>query len=135
MKVEPRVAFFTDSFLEINGLAHTSRQFAAYAKEHDLPMLVVHAGPLTEQVVEGSVARLSLKRGRFVFKLDSRWQFDPLMWRHARAAVNATRDFNAEAIHITGPGDIGLLGAYVAHKLGLPLVMSWHANLHETAGR
>ncbi|MGH9935320.1 MAG: glycosyltransferase, partial [Blastocatellia bacterium] len=38
-------------------------------------------------------------------------------------------------VHITGPNDTGQLGAYVAHKLRLPLVISWHTNVHEYAGR
>ena len=36
-------------------------------------------------------------------------------------------------VHITGPSDIGQLGAYVAHRLDLPLVASWHTNLHDFA--
>jgi hypothetical protein len=33
----PRVAYFPDSFHEINGVAHTSRNFVAYAERHNLP--------------------------------------------------------------------------------------------------
>src|SRR6185369_10026102 len=36
-----------------------------------------------------------------------------------------------ELIHITGPSDVGILGAYLAWELGVPLVASWHTNLHE----
>jgi glycosyltransferase involved in cell wall biosynthesis len=38
-------------------------------------------------------------------------------------------------VHITGPGDFGILGFWAAHSLGIPLVASWHTNLHEYAGR
>ena len=38
-------------------------------------------------------------------------------------------------IHITGPSDVGQLGAFVAHRLRLPLVAGWHTNLHEYAAR
>ena len=34
-------------------------------------------------------------------------------------------------MHITGPGDIGFLGLWVAHILRIPLAASWHTNLHE----
>src|SRR5262249_60746536 len=42
MRIEPRVAFFPDSFAEVNGVAHTSRQFVAFAERRNLPMLCVH---------------------------------------------------------------------------------------------
>ena len=43
--------------------------------------------------------------------------------------------FGADLIHVTGPGDIGTMGWYIAWKLKLPLVISWHTSLHEYAGR
>ncbi len=50
MRIEPRVAFFPDSFAEVNGVAHTSRQFVAFAERRNLPMLCVHGGGRTERV-------------------------------------------------------------------------------------
>ncbi|HEX9004216.1 MAG TPA: glycosyltransferase [Blastocatellia bacterium] len=133
MKTELRVAFFTDSYLEVNGVAHTSRQLAAFAREHGLPFLCVHAGDQTRTVDEGSLRRLSLKRTKLGFALDADLRFDLLMWRHAKLAIQTVREFNPDVIHITGPSDIGLLGVYIARKLHLPIVMSWHTNVHEYA--
>ncbi len=45
------------------------------------------------------------------------------------------RIFQPDLVHITGPGDVGILGLWVAHTLRVPLVASWHTNLHEYAGR
>jgi phosphatidylinositol alpha 1,6-mannosyltransferase len=135
MRAEPRVAFFTDSYLEVNGVAQTSRQFAAFAKRRGLPMLCVHAGPRTEKIEDGSVRRLSLKRTSVGFKIESDQRFDLLMWRHAKRVMEKVREFNPDLIHLTGPSDIGQLGAYIASKLRLPVVISWHTNLHEYAGR
>lgn len=39
-----RVACFPDSFHEINGVAHTSRQFHAFARRRNLPLLCVPVG-------------------------------------------------------------------------------------------
>lgn len=133
MKTEPRIAFFTDSYTEVNGVAHTSRMLAAFARKRELPFLCVHAGDKVEQVQEGSLQRLALPRTRFGFKLDADLRFDLLMMRHARQALATVRQFNPDVIHVTGPSDIGLLGAYIAHKLKLPVVMSWHTNVHEYA--
>jgi phosphatidylinositol alpha 1,6-mannosyltransferase len=135
MRADPRVAFFTDSYLEVNGVAQTSRQFAAFAKRRGLPLLCVHAGPRTEKIEDGSVSRLALKRTSVGFKIESDQRFDLLMWRHTRLVLEKVREFNPDLIHLTGPSDIGQLGAYVASKLRLPVVISWHTNLHEYAGR
>lgn len=43
--------------------------------------------------------------------------------------------FQPDLIHITGPGDFGILGAHLAHRSKIPLVGSWHTNLHEYASR
>jgi phosphatidylinositol alpha 1,6-mannosyltransferase len=135
MRVEPRVAFFPDSFVEVNGVAHTSRQLAAFAERRNLPMLCVHGGGRTERIVEGGMTKLSLRRGGVGFRLDADFRHDLLFWRHAKRAIEAAREFKANVVHITGPNDTGQLGAYVAHRLRLPLVISWHTNLHEYAAR
>lgn len=135
MKAEPRIAFFTDSYLEVNGVAHTSRQLAAYAQRHERPFLCVHAGTETKVFTEGSLQRLMLKRTEIGFALDADLRFDLLMWRHAKLALRTVREFRPDVIHITGPSDIGLLGLYVARRLKLPIVMSWHTNVHEYAGQ
>src|SRR5262249_50993815 len=134
MRAEPRVAFFTDSFLEVNGVARTSRQIAAFTQSRGVPFLVVHAAPETRKVKDRNLTRLGLRRSPFGFKLHADPPFDLLIWRYAKFATATVREFKAEAIHITGPSDIGQLGLYIAHKLKLPLVISWHTNLHEYAG-
>jgi phosphatidylinositol alpha 1,6-mannosyltransferase len=135
MRIEPRVAFFPDSFAEVNGVAHTSRQLVAFAERRNLPLLCVYGGASTERVVEGVVTKLSLRRGNFGFGLEADFRHDLFFWRHAKQAIEAAREFKANVVHITGPNDTGQLGAYVAHKLRLPLVISWHTNLHEFAAR
>jgi glycosyltransferase involved in cell wall biosynthesis len=45
------------------------------------------------------------------------------------------KEFRPDLIHITGPGDIGTLGALLSHLLRIPLAASWHTNLHEFAAR
>ncbi|MGD1091011.1 MAG: hypothetical protein ABSB35_03350 [Bryobacteraceae bacterium] len=78
MNPNPRVAFFTDSFHEINGVAHTSRHFDAFVRRRGLPFLNVHAGPETNLTVEGPVSTLELKRGSVGFSLESDMSFDLL---------------------------------------------------------
>lgn len=130
-----RVAFFTDSFHEVNGVALTSRQFDAYARRHNLPFLSVHAGPRTEQSTDGSVLTYELHRGPLSFGLETDLSFDVGLWRFYNDAERTVRQFAPDLIHITGPGDFGQLGAAIAHRSHIPLVASWHTNVHEYAGR
>ena len=43
------------------------------------------------------------------------------------------RRFAPDILHITGPSDVGILGALLAHRLHIPLAASWHTNLHQYA--
>lgn len=133
MKISPRVAFFTDSFHEINGVAHTSRQFVKFAKCRQLPLLCVNAGRRTHWERDCACTQLELKRGRCALRLDDELRSDLLLWRHFWDVRKAVQDFAPDLIHVTGPSDIGQLGAYVAHKLKIPLVASWHTNVHQYA--
>jgi phosphatidylinositol alpha 1,6-mannosyltransferase len=135
MKSNPRVALFTDSFLEVNGVAHTSRQLAAIAQRRGRPFLAAFAGPQNSFDEDQGLKRLSLRRTRVGFKLDIDLRFDLLFYRHLKTAIDVVLQHKTDVIHITGPGDLGQLGALVAYRLKLPLVISWHTNVHEFAAR
>ena len=128
----PRVAYFPDSFHEINGVAHTSRNFVRYAEAHRLPFLCVRAGDALP-VQSDSVSTLDLPRSRGSIALEKDLDFDPLFLRHGPAIAKALKAFRPDLIHITGPSELGIFGAYFAWKLGIPLAASWHTNVHEYA--
>jgi len=131
----PRVAFFTDSFHEVNGVAHTSRHFDAFVRKRGLPFLNVHAGPRTQLTEDGPVWTIELQRGGFGFRLETDMSFDLFFMRYRSRMRALLQQFGAELVHITGPSDVGMLGALVAHDLKLPLVASWHTNIHEFGAR
>ena len=68
--------------------------------------------------------------------LDLGLRFDLLVFRQAdwlRAQFNA---FHPDIVHITGPGDIGMVCARLSHTLRVPkppLVAAWHTNVHQYA--
>jgi phosphatidylinositol alpha 1,6-mannosyltransferase len=128
-----RVAFFTDSFHEVNGVALTSREFVNYAQRRSLPLFSVHAGPENRISHRGSVTTFEFARGPVRCNLEHDLAMDLLFLRHHSRLRAALREFRPEVIHITGPGDAGLLGALAAHQLKVPLAASWHTNLHEFA--
>jgi glycosyltransferase involved in cell wall biosynthesis len=128
----PRVAYFPDSFHEVNGVAHTSRNFEAYAERHQLPFLCVRAGERTEAVVErGEVRSLELARSRTAIRLEKDLEFDAIFWRHHDAIEWQLKLFQPDVIHVTGPSELGIFGAVFAWKMGIPLAASWHTNVHE----
>src|SRR5271165_666154 len=135
MKNWPRVAFFSDSYHGVDGVATTCRNLVAAARRRELPFLAVHAGERNSHTQDGSLEILELQRGPISFPLDLHLRFDLLFTRHYSHVLKAVREFGADVVHITGPGDVGITGARVAHQLGIPLVASWHTNLHEFAGR
>lgn len=130
-----RVALFACAYNEIDGVANTMRYFDAFAKSHDFPMLNIHGGFEQYDRRDGSVRRLELQRRWPKFQLDFHHDYDLNLWRHLRDVEEAVREFRPDIVHVTGPSDIGQMGALLAHRLGVPLVASWHTNLHEYAER
>ena len=133
---QPRVAYFPDSFNEVNGVAHTSRHFEAYARRKNLPFLCVRAGDRAQALTEdGNVWTLELPRGFLSFALEKDLSFDPAYLRHIPHITEVLERFRPNLIHITGPSEVGILGAGLAHYLDLPLAASWHTNVHEYLAR
>jgi phosphatidylinositol alpha 1,6-mannosyltransferase len=129
----PRVAFFACAYNEIDGLAINSRQLDEYARRRGVPFLSVHGGYENYLRARGNVSTVEFKRGWPSFPVDKNHDFDLYFWRHYRAAKDLVARFRPDLVHITGPSDVGMMGAVIAHKLQIPLVASWHTNLHEYA--
>ena len=132
----PRVAYLPDSFHEVNGVAHTSRNFVAYAERHGLSFLCVRAGGRVQAFEQvGELRTLELGRSRGSVRMEKDLEFDTLFWRHGGAIRRELERFRPDVIHITGPSELGMFGAYFAWEMGIPLAASWHTNLHEYAAR
>jgi phosphatidylinositol alpha 1,6-mannosyltransferase len=132
----PRVAYFPDSFHEVNGVAHTSRHFEAFARRRNLPFLCVRAGERQQTLIEdGNVWTLELPRGFLSFALEKDLRFDPAFLRHSPLIGEVLDRFKPDLIHITGPSEVGMLGARLAYEMELPLAASWHTNVHEYLAR
>jgi phosphatidylinositol alpha 1,6-mannosyltransferase len=129
---QPRVAYFPDSFHEVNGVAHTSRNFEAYARRNGLPFLCVRAGNRAESFMqEGELRTLELPRSRTAIRLEKDLEFDAIFWRHHDQIEWQLKRFKPDIIHVTGPSELGLFGAVFAWKHGVLLAASWHTNVHE----
>ncbi len=111
----------------------TCQRLADHAVKNDLPMLVVHASRKTEKTTKGSVTYASFKRSALSIPMDEELAYDPLFQRHSNQVLRELLAFHPDVMHITGLNDVSIIGSYLAWKLQIPLVGSWHTNLHEFA--
>ena len=128
-----RIAFFPDSYLEVNGAAMTSQRLVAFAKRKNFPYLCIHAAKKSETWQDGSVTYMTLKRSPFSFSLDEELAYDPFFQRYAGRINKQLLEFQPDVIHITGLNDVSIVGAYLGWKHQIPILGSWHTNLHEFA--
>lgn len=133
MENQLRIAFFPDSYLEVNGAAMTSQRLVAFAKRKNYPYLCVHAAKKAETWQDGSVTYMTLKRSPFSFSLDEELAYDPFFQRYAGKIDRQLDEFKPDVIHITGLNDLSIVGAYLGWKYQIPILGSWHTNLHEFA--
>lgn len=111
----------------------TSQRLTAYAKRKNYPYLCIHAARKNEVWQDGSVTYMTLKRSPLSFSLDEELAYDPFFQRHAGKIDKQLQEFNPDVIHITGLNDISIVGAYLGWKYQIPILGSWHTNLHEFA--
>jgi glycosyltransferase involved in cell wall biosynthesis len=130
-----RVAYFPDSFVEVNGVAMTSKKLVNFVRKRGYPFLYVYAGRKTETHREKNLISLSLRRSPLSIPMDESLKYDPLFQRHVSRVRQELENFRPDVIHITGLNDVSIIGAYLAKKLDIALVGSWHTNLHEFAAR
>jgi phosphatidylinositol alpha 1,6-mannosyltransferase len=130
----PRIALFSDSYDEANGVRRTTLAIETSAKRRNIPVLSVHSCSETRLVHDGSIARLGLKRSSmFSFGLEHNQRFDLSMRRHMTRVAETVEWFAADVLHFIGASDVGLLGASIGRRLSIPMVASWHDDPHEHA--
>ena len=85
---------------------------------------------------QGELTTLEIPRGSAIsFRLEKDLTFDPAFLRHKKFLEERLRAFRPDIVHVTGPSEPGILGAWLAKNLKVPLVASWHTNLHEYAAQ
>jgi glycosyltransferase involved in cell wall biosynthesis len=121
-----RVAVFTDNdFDKVNGVTTTLRAVLQHAPPGVQPRIYT-ASDLAIDAPE-YFALKSIGVG-IPFYREMR-MYAPRLRMFARQAVAD----GVSVVHVTTPGPIGLAGRYVAARLGLPLVGSFHTHLAEYA--
>src|SRR3974390_1187775 len=124
-----RVAFFADSFHEMNGVALTCRSLEEFAERRGYPLLSVHTGPETRCWDQGLVRRVELAVSSASFWIEADMRFDVRCLRHRPLLTAELERFQPDVVHVTGPSHLGILGVWASRKRRVPLVASWHTNV------
>ena len=136
MTEAPRIALFADTFYEVNGAARTCREWDAFARRRNLPFLCVRWGQRAAAMRRRRGVESGLGAQPAVLPASIPTCVSTCASFRFLGAVEAhVRRFRPDFIHLTSPGDLGILGAIVAARLKTPLAASWHTNLHEFAAR
>ena len=114
-------------------MARTSRQLIDYACRNSLPFLCVRPGRAFKRWHERSVETVELRRSRLAFRVEADLWQAPAILRCRRFLRRRFADFQPDVVHVTAMGDFGLFGSKLAREFGLPIVASWHTNVHEYA--
>ena len=122
-----------DTYHEVNGVARTARHLTDYALRHALPFMCVRPGSECRHWTQSSVEHVELPRGRLAVRVEKDLWQDPRILRYRRLLRSRFDEFGPDVVHVTSMGDFGLLGWRLAREFGLPIVASWHTNIHEYA--
>ncbi|WP_119726850.1 glycosyltransferase [Thermomonospora amylolytica] len=119
-----RVAHFSDTFLpRRDGIVTSLRTLIPELSAAGHPGLLVAPGRRRQSPEEVGLALPSIPAGVAEMRLC------PPRLRHV-AAIAA---WSPALVHVHTPGTVGLLGALVARRLGLPMVATYHTDLHAYA--
>ena len=116
-------------------MAMTSNKLVRFVKKRGYPFLCVYAGKKTETTQEENITFVSLKRSPLALTMDEGLKYDPFFQRYASRVRKELEKFRPDVFHITGLNDVSIIGAFLAWKMDIALVGSWHTNLHEYAAR
>jgi glycosyltransferase involved in cell wall biosynthesis len=119
----------------VNGAARTCRELAAFAKRNGHPFLSVRFAKRESFTDQGPYRVMELAKSPLSVAVDPDLRFDLTFLRFQKQLEQRLREFAPDLIHVMGPGELGILGAIMAHRLGIPFLASWHTNVHEYAAR
>ena len=117
-----RAAVFTDNdFDKVNGVTTTLKAMLQFAGEACSPH--VYSAADYEVDLPTYYAAASVGVGLPWYR-EMR-----VYWPRIRAFAERLRADHIDIVHVTTPGPVGLAGRWLAARLGLPLVGSYHTNL------
>jgi len=121
---QEKIALFTDTLDEINGVAMTIKRLISTAQNRGVELTVITSGSSGESVMAGVKKFKSV--GDFVLpeypelKLD----FPPIL-----DVMDYVEREGFTRIHVSTPGTVGLLGLLIARLMDIPVVGTYHTDI------
>ncbi len=114
-----RMAFFTDTLYETNGVAHTLRMMLEAAQKHDKSLSVLTCNP--EQQLTGQVNFAPIGSYQLPEYPQLKMYYPPVL-----EMLNHCCEHNFTHIHSSTPGPVGLAGLAIAKILEIPFYGTYH---------
>lgn len=118
-----RVLLFTDTLGDVNGVARFVRDVAACARDSGRSLRVVTS---TRKRVEPAANIVNL--APLAACPMPRYAELDLVLPPARAMLALAREFAPHVVHVSTPGPVGLVGRWIARRLGVPLAGVYHTD-------
>lgn len=121
-----KIAIFTDTFHpDINGVARTLKHFTNYLEKQNITFKVFapDSNSHSNEYISSHICRF--KSWSLFFYPECRLAFPNLF--QIKAELEA---FSPDIIHVATPFNMGLCGIYLAKKLSIPLVGSYHTDFN-----
>lgn len=122
--IPEKIALFTDTLDEINGVAITIKRLISTAKNRGVELTVITAGDDREDAPEGVKKFLSV--GDFVLPEypELKLNFPPIL-----DVMDFIEREGFTRIHISTPGTVGLLGLLIARLMDIPVAGTYHTDI------
>jgi len=119
-----RIALFTDTLDEINGVAITIRRLIRTARERGVELTVITVGDAAEPAGDGVVRFAAV--GDFVLPEypELKLSFPPIL-----DVMDFVEREGFTRIHISTPGTVGLLGLLVSRMMDIPASGTYHTDI------
>jgi glycosyltransferase involved in cell wall biosynthesis len=119
-----KIALFTDTLDEINGVAITIKRLISTARSRGVEMTVITAGVDGTDAVEGVKKFPSV--GDFVLPEypELKLNFPPIL-----DVMDFIEREGFTRIHISTPGTVGLLGLLIARMMNIPVAGTYHTDI------
>lgn len=125
-----RMALFTDTLGDVNGVARFIGNLAAHADRHGWNLLVVTS---TRRQVP-ALANIVNAPFRAAARLP-RYPELEVVWPRRGEMLRRVRQWGPDAIHVSTPGPVGLAGRSMAQQLGTALTGTYHTDFPEYVQR
>ncbi len=119
-----KIALFTDTLDEINGVAITIKRLISTARNRGIVLTVITSGAAGEKAVEGVKKFESV--GDFVLPEypELKLNFPPIL-----DVMDFIEREGFTRIHISTPGTVGLLGLLIARIMNIPVAGTYHTDI------